>query len=388
MSGFNPEIFVWAREGAGLALGDAAHALGIKVASLEDVEAGASAPSRPLLLRMAKLYRRSLLTFYLPAAPPKGDRGQDFRTVVADRTVDAEASIDALVRDLRSRQSVVRSILEDDEDARAAGFVGCVDMSIGVEGVKKSIEQTIGFDRAEFRKQATPELAFALLRSKVERAGIFVLLIGSLGSHHSAIPVEAFRGFAIADPIAPFIVINDQDAKTAWSFTLLHELAHLWLGATGVSAGRAEQRIERFCNEVAAEMLVSKSEVDAVDISNLEVEAQLVAIAKIAREWNVSRAMVAYRMLRAGTLAEASWQAVDGKLREMWAAERQREKEAGKAKKGAPSYYVIRRHRLGHAMLDFASRSISAGTLSPVKAAQVLGVKPRSVFPLLGAAAN
>ena len=87
-----------------------------------------------------------------------------------------------------------------------------------------------------------------MLRAKVESAGVFVLLIGNLGSHHSALGLEAFRGFALADPIAPFIVINDQDAKAAWSFTLLHELAHLWVGATGVSGQFTEGQLERFYN--------------------------------------------------------------------------------------------------------------------------------------------
>jgi hypothetical protein len=40
-------------------------------------------------------------------------------------------------------------------------------------------------------------------------------------------PVDVLRGFAIADPTAPFIVINDQDARPAWAFTAVHDLAHL-----------------------------------------------------------------------------------------------------------------------------------------------------------------
>lgn len=362
----------------------AAEALHIKTDSLKAVEGGETPPSRPLLLRMAKIYRRSLLTFYLPVPPKKGDRGEDFRTVMADRVVDAEAEVDALVRDLRARQSLVRSILEDDEDVSPIGFVGSADMRGGVAALSKSIQSALGIDRDEFRKQRTSELAFSLLRARVEEAGVFVLLIGNLGSHHSSIPVDAFRGFAIADKIAPFIVINDQDAKIAWSFTLLHELVHLWLGATGVSGGRMEQRIEKFCNAVAAEILLPQAEVAGLKIADLDMEAQIAVISKQAGVWMVSRPMLAYSLLRAGNISPATWQAIDEKLREMWIAERKRAKEVSKAKESAPSYYVVRRHRLGHAMLEFASRSMHAGTLSPVKAAQVLGVKPRSVFPLLG----
>jgi hypothetical protein len=165
----------------------------------------------------------------MTAPPQKGDRGEDFRSV-PNRHTDSEKLVDALVRDLRARQATVRDILLDDEEAEPLPFVGSMTMRDGVGAVLASIRQIIGLDLAEFRAQSSPETAFALLRSKVEAAGIFVLLIGNLGSHHTAIDVEAFRGFALADKIAPFVVLNDQDARTAWSFTLLHELAHIWLG--------------------------------------------------------------------------------------------------------------------------------------------------------------
>jgi Zn-dependent peptidase ImmA (M78 family) len=87
---------------------------------------------------------------------------------------------------------------------------------------------------SDFRSQSSAEEAFSFLRSRAEEVGVFVLLKGDLGSHHTAIDLQTFRGFALADPVAPFVVINDQDSKSAWSFTLIHELAHLWLGQTGV----------------------------------------------------------------------------------------------------------------------------------------------------------
>jgi len=75
-------------------------------------------------------------------------------------------------------------------------------------------------------------------------AGIFVLLKGNLGSYHSNIAVTAFRGFALSDDIVPFIVVNDRDIESAWSFTLVHEMAHLILGQTGISGAYGEKQIE------------------------------------------------------------------------------------------------------------------------------------------------
>ena len=150
---------------------------------------------------------------------------------------------------------MVRAILEDEEEIEPLTFVNSLDMAEGVPATMMSIQKTLRVDLAEFRAQDSAEKAFSLLRGRAEAAGIFVLLIGNLGSHHTAIDLDTFRGFALADPIAPFVIINDQDAKPAWSFTLLHEAAHLALGATGVSGVSADVEIERFCNDVAGEIL-------------------------------------------------------------------------------------------------------------------------------------
>ena len=272
MPSVTPEILTWARETAGLSIDVAAAKLGINdvrdiAASdrLRAFEAGEGRPSRTLLLKMARVYRRPLVAFYMSAPPRKGERGGDFRAL-QERDTDAEPLVDALIRDIRARQSMVRAILLDEEEPTPLPFVGSMNIGDGVGAVLASIRQTIAFDLAAFRAQGSTEIAFSLLRSKVEATGVFVLLIGNLGSHHSTLGTEVFRGFALADPIAPFLVVNDQDAKSAWSFTLLHELAHLWVGATGVSGRFAEGQLERFCNDVASNILLPNNELSLVGV--------------------------------------------------------------------------------------------------------------------------
>jgi len=235
----------------------------------------------------------------------------------------------------------------------------------------------------EFRAQASPESAFALLRSRVEAAGVFVLLMGNLGSHHSAIDVEAFRGFALADDVAPFVVLNDQDARSAWSFTLIHELAHLWLGTTGVSGVFADAQIEKFCNDVAGSFLLPANELSLVGVDlKTDVETAARRIGEFAEARHLSRSMVAYSLLRAGSLTDKTWRTLVGRFQAQWRQSRDAKRESQKDGTG-PSYYVVRRHRLGSALLNFVSRNMSDGALTPTKASQVLGVKPRNVAPLL-----
>jgi Zn-dependent peptidase ImmA (M78 family) len=257
-------------------------------------------------------------------------------------------------------------------------------MADGMVPTLKALQQILQLDLRDFRAQKKADDAFSLLRARAEAAGIFVLLIGNLGSHHSAISVETFRGFAIADPIAPFIVINDQDAKTAWSFTLLHEMAHLCLGATGISGALSDVAIEQFCNDVASEFLLPRDEFSTTQIKlGQTIEESISAISEYADVCNLSRSMVAYKLFRMGVISWNNWQALDSKLRELWVQEKAKNKAQAKSSDSGPNYYIVRRHRLGKAILEFASRTVSSGTLSPVKAAKVLGVKPRSVHPLL-----
>jgi transcriptional regulator with XRE-family HTH domain len=120
MSAIQPKILTWARETAGLSLDDAAHALGLAdsrgrtgALRLEALELGEDEPTRPILLKMAKAYRRPLLVFYLAEPPKTGNRGQDFRTLPGHEKFSPE--LDALVRDIKARQGLIRSVSEDEQ---------------------------------------------------------------------------------------------------------------------------------------------------------------------------------------------------------------------------------------------------------------------------------
>jgi Zn-dependent peptidase ImmA (M78 family) len=385
----NPEILRWARETAGLSLGRAAVAIGLKdtrkgraIERLTALEEGKEFPSRNLLAKMAEKYHRPLLVFYLDAPPAKGDRGEDFRSI-PDRQTGSEALVDALLRDVRARQDAVRDLLSDDEDQIELPFIGSMRFGDGSEAILNSIKKTLGLSLAEYRNQASPEKAFARLRSHAEAAGIFVLLIGNLGSHHTAIDVEAFRGFALADRVAPFVVINDQDAVSAWSFTLLHELAHLWLGQSGISGRSPDLLVERFCNDVAASFLLPADELPGIGVTLRTPRNVVIERIETCSETNhVSRSMVAYRLYRASLITEETWRSLVGVFLASWRKSRDAKRERSKDQDG-PSYYVVRRHRLGSALIQTVQRGLESGSLTPTKAGNILGVKPRSVAPLL-----
>ena len=196
--------------------------------------------------------------------------------------------------------------------------------------------------------------------------------------------MEVFRGFAVADTVAPFVVVNDNDSTPAWSFTLLHELGHLLLGQTGISDARPGTKVEEFCNDVAAEWMLPARTLDRIEIDLDRDVAE--RIGEFARPRNLSHTMVAYGLLRAGRIDQRTFDRLCSDFGEHWQQQRDRRRRQARESESGPDYYVVRRQRVGPALLGFARRMLESGTLSTTRTAGVLGVKPAQVGRMLRAA--
>jgi len=392
----NPEILIWARQSAGLDVEEAALKLGLTDSSkssasekLAALEAGEKQPTRNQLSKFANVYKRPLITFYLAEPPKTGQRGQDFRQTPDARGERDNGMLDALLRDVRARQEMVRDILVDEEGFEAPNFVGSVEMGFGVSKVVQLIADALDFDHTDINlRKGDPSVLFNRLRKDAEDAGVFVLVIGDLGSHHTQIGADVFRGFAIADPVAPFVVINAKDARPARAFTLIHELAHIWLGQTGVSGNISinipvseTAKIERFCNDVAGEFLLPERHFRKVafQFEPNDTEAARACVDIIAGRWSVSEPMVAYRLQRTGELSEATYQTLRQEYQQRWLANVKKEKAKQKEADSGPSGYVIKYHNLGRALVDVFHRNFKERNLTHTNAARLLGSKAISV---------
>ena len=93
--------------------------------------------------------------------------------------------------------------------------------------------------------------------------------------------------------------------------------------------------------------------------------------------------MVAYRLFSAGIISMDMWTKVSEKLRKLWLMQKAASKE-GREDANGPSYYVVKRHKVGGALLDLVNRTMREGALTVTKASKVLGVKPANVYNLVG----
>ena len=387
MPAVNPDILCWARDSAGLSQEEAVARLPLSAAHgktaverLEEFESGVQALPRPMLVKMARQYRRPLVTFYLAQPPERSDRGTDFRSLPGVPAPSDDAGVQVLVRQILARQSILRDFLAEDEAAEVP-WVNSLTLSDGHGAALDLARQILASAHSSEARNASQ--AFDRLRNAVHEAGVFVLLKGDLGSYQTALDTDTFRGFALADPLAPFIVINDNDAKAAWSFTLVHELVHLFLGDTGISGSPAASGVEQFCNDVASAYLLPEEALAALEPGLLEREELAGAIATVAKTHNVSRALVAYRLFRSGRIAGQEYRRLVSGFRTRWLNKREERREAARATDGGPSFYTIRRHRTGKALVDAVRRAHLDGDLPTTRAALVLGVKPTQVGKML-----
>ena len=206
-----------------------------------------------------------------------------------------------------------------------------------------------------------------------------MLLQGDLGSTQTALDVEVFRGFAIADEVAPFIVINDRDTKPAWSFTLLHELVHLLLGQTGISGARTDSDIEKFCSDVAVEFLFPVLVLGDLlhrDRPEKDLHAAMARIGEFACVRYLGPGMVHNAKFVSRVIAMGTRCNPDGVA--------DHNTQADEQKPGA-SDNTVRRHRIGNKLLTMTQHMMEVEALSTSRAAKILGVNPTEVQALLRA---
>ncbi len=164
----------------------------------------------------------------------------------------------------------------------------------------------------------------------------------------------------------------------------IHELCHIWLGEAGVSGSNATTEVEEFCNDVAGRFLMPTNERgDLPDLRRATFDEAVATVSGLAERKHVSSSMLAYKLLREGLIGDELWNSLSSFYRQKWLEARQDRKERNREREGGPSYYVVRRHRLGEGLVGLARRMLAEQVLSPSKAAKLLGVKAAGMSDIL-----
>jgi Zn-dependent peptidase ImmA (M78 family)/transcriptional regulator with XRE-family HTH domain len=290
-----PALFAWARERAGLD----GTALAARFPHLDDWETGARQPTLRQLEQYAQATHAPVGYFFLPAPPQESLPIPDFRTLGLG-VPRVSANLLDVVYACQSRQAWYR------DEALVNGetplpFIGSVRLQSEPPAVAERIRRALGFSVIERAACPTWAEALRLFIAQAEAAGVMVMVSGVVMNNNARhLDVREFRGFALADPLAPLVFI-----------TLAHELAHLWLGQSAVSnappSDTQDHATEAWCNRVAAELLVPQAEFQAAVQPGEPLPA---ALQRLARHFKVSSLVVLRRLFDVGLLdREVFWQA-------------------------------------------------------------------------------
>jgi Zn-dependent peptidase ImmA (M78 family) len=196
-------------------------------------------------------------------------------------------------------------------------FVGSLTIQDDVIESAARIRDALGFDLERRRELPTWSDALREFIAQADALGILVMVSGIVGSNtRRRLDPQEFRGFAMADPLAPLVFINGADTRAAQMFTLAHELAHIWVGQSALSDTTARsvppQRIESWCNQVAAELLAP---IELVRAEFRTAGHPLLDVNRLARRFEVSTLVILRRIYDAGGLNRAEfWAAYDAEL--------------------------------------------------------------------------
>ena len=324
----------------------------------------------------AKVTRTPIGLLFLEEPPIERVPIPDFRTIANVHLSRPSPDLLEIIYLCQQRQGWYRDYAVSTREP-ALEFVGSARLGDDIVQTAATMRKFLGFDVAERRRLATWTDALRHCVGQADALGVLVMASGVVGSNNRRrLDPQEFRGFALVDPLAPLIFINGADTKAAQMFTLAHELAHLWLGQSAVSDTDAraapDQEVERWCNRVAAELLVPlvalRNELD--ERAGLRDELQ-----RLARHFKVSTLVILRRIHDAGHLTrDELWAAYDAELARLRTV----------SKGGGGDFYLTLGARVSKRFARAMVVSTLEGRTSFTETFRMLGLKKMSTFNELG----
>ena len=296
----SPEVIGWAKDRSGVD----EISLARRFPKLEEWEEGRISPTLKQLEDFAKATHTPVGFLFLREPPEETVPIPDYRTMADAGVHRPSADLLDTIFQCQQRQEWYRSWAQVNQEERV-GFVGSLSTATSVVVAAAAMRHALHFDVSE--RGTTFTEALRRLAEAAEGSGVLVMVNGIVGANtHRKLDPREFRGFALVESLAPLVFVNGADTKAAQIFTLAHELAHVWLGASALSdadlTGSPTVDAEKWCNRVAAEFLVPSVAVTAEYQAAADLTAEL---DRLAGRFKVSTLVVLRRIHDIGRL---SWE--------------------------------------------------------------------------------
>ena len=367
-----PTMLRWACERAGFDI----DSLSQRIPQLPAWERGEKQPTFKQLEAFARATSTPFGYLFLPEPPEEPVPIPDFRTMRDARVRRPSPDLLDIVYLCQHRQDWYRDFARV-EGEEPLPFVGAANVNDDVVGAAVAIREALGFDLDARRRMPTWTDALRWFIGQADALGVLVMVSGVVGSNNrrKLDPTE-FRGFALSDPLAPLVFVNGGDTKAAQMFTLAHELAHIWLGQTALSDSQPAEApapaVERWCNRMAAELLVPLETFRAEYDRRAELGTEL---DRLAKRFKVSTLVILRRIHDAGGLrGDTYWRAYNEELARLRAL------PTG----SGGDFYLTLGARAGKRFARAVVASTLEGRSSFTESFRLLGFKKMSTFDELG----
>jgi len=362
-----PKLLQWARGRSGLDVDE----LQTRFPKLMDWEQGQSMPTFKQLEALAKALFVPIGYLLLSEPPEEQIPIPDMRTVGSTLLEQPSPDLLDVLYLCQRRQAWYRDYARSiGEEPRP--YVGSVKINASAKKTAETIRHALKFDLEERRRFPTWTEALRRFIEQAEHLGVLVMVSGVVGSNNKRkLNPEEFRGFALADDLAPLVFINGSDSKAAQMFTLAHELAHIWLGKSALSDVNPysipSHQIERWCNQVAAEILAP---LEAIKES-LPSTKPLGAMQDLARRFKVSTLVILRRIFDAERI---TWEAFQT------AYKQENERLQNITKPSGGDFYLTQEARASKRFVRALVVNTLEGQTLYREAFQLLGIKKEQTF--------
>lgn len=378
-----PNVLKWARESARMSEETAASKVSVHVEKLKEWENGKNQPTIRQAETLAKAYRRPFALFFLPEIPRDFQPLQDYRRKTAMPLGTASIFI---IREIQQKQAWISEVYEENHDQKLP-FVGKFSLTDSPIEVADDILRTLGIQPFNY----ILENPIREWIDKAESKGIFVSRTSFI---HSRLKLdsEEIQGFTISDPYAPFVFVNSEDWDAPQLFTLVHELAHIWIAESGISNEiEPDQRfkdnlhpVELFCNEVAANALMPNSIMSKL---NPNIFNSIREVFKTSKAFGISSFALIYRALTLDLIKVDRYRSLKKDAQkefEEFLMHEEEKKAKQKEQTGGPNPYLLRLNKNGRLFTQIVLDAFRGGFIEPTKASSLLNTQVNN-FPKLEA---
>jgi len=367
-----PQMLRWACERAGVDRADLEH----KFPQFPAWETGAAQPTLKQLESFARATYTPIGYLFLSEPPVEKIPIPDFRTPGNERIGHPSPDLLDTIYVCQQRQewfwNYARTMGE-----KPLAFVGSARLQDDVVTAAARIRAALGFDLNQRRQMPTWTDALRHFIEQADGLGILVMCNGVVhNNNYRHLDPKEFRGFAMANDLAPLVFVNGADTKAAQMFTLAHELAHIWLGQSAVSDSQPtilpNEQVERWCNQVAAELLVPLEAMRSEYNSESPLPEET---ARLARRFKVSTLVILRRILDVGGLNQQEfWEAYYAEVEKLRAIPRN----------SGGNFYLTQAARVSKRFAAALVTSTLEGQTRYNDAFRMLGFSKLSTFKELG----